>query len=809
MAKRKPKPIRKTADGRPIHSGKKYLLPDRRYRIDCRSTGGGRVIFETEAEADAALEENAAKKSKGEFRASKRSPTFGDALDLMDARNKREGLLEASKRGVESTVRMLRKRFGKLTFAELMATRLKPMKDWLLEERSERDAAQGTLSGYKSVISLACDEALDAGLIELNPVKAFGLKVPQKRKKERPLLTLEEISALVRAVLTRDARDRVDITFSSRAVMVFLALFTPWRDEEICGLCWDQVELPARRLRISRVVRRHEGLVDDTKTGPSGKRWMPLSPITVEVIEVHKERLKSRGYPVEGHNPVLVPGRLSLSKGGTFTTNAIVQTHWPAICDKAGFTMPDGSRKHSFYVLRHVAANMLETLGMRQGDLKRLGGWATYKTFQENYEHDAQFYDVLRREVEALARREPRLNLDLRTPEGMIDGLGYVFGIRWQKEGINVKWAPPRPKAASPLEAALIGEDGADPVPLLISGPTIELAPNRDTAVLAVGNGKSVVEQARLWQIERAKEMFAQGRPKSVIAAKLGVDHNTVGMWMREAEITHKRGRQGTTVLEVQKRELLELHVNHPELGVTELAKATGMRPGRVTHWLRKSGASPALRKMPDYKLGKDEARILAMVEQGKTLRQMAKVLGVSFSAIALFLKKRGLKTKNRSHGQFVDQYDADIQRLVAGGKKGGREITKELPAVSASGINRRIKKLGLKTELNGHRGGYRGRGERIDQYDADIRRMLAQGKDAAQIARELHTVSHGGVFKYIKRLGLNTSADRRANSACARGKKLAEAQRLKNGSGTDIGTHRELNGKKPSKISGETPLTP
>ena len=137
-----------------------------------------------------------------------------------------------------------------------------------------------TLGHIRSAIKLALDEAIRAGLMgSPNPVTEFGLRVPQiVKKSEREVLTLEEISTLIGGSLRRADREH-ELTYSARFMLVLIGLLAGLRNGECSGLQWDCIDLEGRTLHVRRAWRKGEGIIAETKTGKSGYRAVPMSPI--------------------------------------------------------------------------------------------------------------------------------------------------------------------------------------------------------------------------------------------------------------------------------------------------------------------------------------------------------------------------------------------------------------------------------------------------------------------------------------------------------------------------------------------------
>lgn len=611
-------------------AGKIIKLSDGRFRIDCRDSRGKRhrPAFATKDEAAAALSRIAAKKSNGEFFADGANTVFAKALDLLLARNEREGLAKASRLRVQSVINaQLRPALGARRLSEFPAERMRFVQEWFDDLARNKNLSSASLMHVRSAIKMALDEAIAAGLLGApNPVTEFKLRVPQfVKKSEREVLTLAEISTLVRTSLCRVHREWEE-TFCARFMLLLLGLLAGLRDGECCGLYWDCIDFDDRTIHVRRTWRKGEGIIAETKTGKSGYRSVPMSPILFAALSTYADRLRQLGYQLDG--PVLVSGRV-----GSVTPNAITGNHWPAIARKAGFIGEAEELAHTFYALRHTAANLWRTIGIPTDRLMTLMGHTDYHTTVSNYLHETPHFEVIRREVEALGLE--------RTPAGLIDGLGFVLARRWRDEGIEIECAPPR------SATQLIGSDAAaQQDPKMLSGTMIDLVPNSVSieAPPAEQINPYSLEALRARQRARAKELFELGWTKIRIGDELGVDPCTVSDWVRSADNIRwmrKTSHAERTVLIARCHQLRD---QNPEWSSTQLAKELGVHPSRVTLWERGRG-KPMPHQPGAHKIGKHEARIRQMLAEGLGCEQMARELdGVSKSGIAYFINRIGLR---------------------------------------------------------------------------------------------------------------------------------------------------------------------
>ena len=629
--------------------------------------------------------EFAAKKSAGEFFADGANITFDKALDLLIKRNISEGKSEAHRRRVKSVINAhLKPLFGKRKLNEFSAQRMCFVQEWMDDEAKHLGKAEQTLAHVKSACALAFDEAILKGHMGTPNPATEWLRVPKLNKKtRRELLTLEEISALVRGALCKAVEDKDELTWAARGMLALIALLASWRPAECTGLFWDCVDFDGRMLHMHRIWRLGGDIIRSSKTGESGMRSTPMSPILFAALWAYRERLQSMGRKTEGPVPVLVT-----TPGALFYPSSISAHHWPVLATKAGFMDADGGLKHSFYALRTTAANLWRTIGMQIDDVSGLMGHVRIDTTVGSYTRPTPHFSPIRREVEELMRRETVLE---RSPEGFIDALGFVLAQRWRAEGIEVGCAPPRSMTA---QIGYTAQRALTPTMLELV-PTVEPVP---PPII-----KSA-EDFRVWQIEKTKQLFKIGWTMTRIAAELRVGFPTVKHWLRHADISHTRGK----LPEDQRQDLMErvraYREEHPEASTTDIAKALGVHAKRITSWERRRGR-PMPHRPGAHKLGKHDAAIRRMLAEGRTCRQMAKILnGPSHSAIGYYINRLGLRdlrpVRNR-RGVRIEIHATRIKQLAAAGKSKeaiARELAGELGHPSRSGIIGFIDRNGVKT---------------------------------------------------------------------------------------------------------------
>ena len=414
------------------------------------------MVRDIEAEAIAALEQIAAQKSGGKSYVEGGNTTFSTLLDML-IEEKKSGLkpLQLNSRKVlESKIKKyLRPKFGTWKLREFSEDHMASVQN-LLKELAAGGMGHGTLGNVYSAFNQAFALAVTPPnphkpLLPRNLMVEFGVKCPQGRPKESgKVISLKEVSDLIRAVLTRINKgrwgDRSEPTFLARAVLVFLGMFTAFRNEEVGGLRWANVDFKGRKIYMRDVLRAGVGHVrEDSKTGKHGLRGFPLSPVLAAVLLMYRQRMESiLKRQIDDDDFVLTTGA---AKRRPVTTQAICIDHWPVIAHKAGFIDANGKFKYTYYDLRHTFANMHEKIGIPLFRVSKMLGHRTSRTTEESYLHDTREvdeYDIIVAQVNAFIAAHPVLAG--RTIADLIDALGHVLTRRWQAEGIEVGCAPLR-----------------------------------------------------------------------------------------------------------------------------------------------------------------------------------------------------------------------------------------------------------------------------------------------------------------------------------------------------------------------------
>ena len=204
--------------------------------------------------------------------------------------------------------------------------RYEGMKDFSLSAK--------TIRGLHAMLRQCLDQAVQERLIPYNP--AVGCKLPPKEKKEMHILPVEKISAYLAAAEEHGVLP-----------MFYLELTTGIRRGELVALLWDDLDLEAQTLTISKSAGRINGEVKVTQPKTANSvRTIYLPRETVDLLT--QEHTKHPG------NPIMFPSPVT---GKLYGPDCIGRLH-KILLKKAGIT-----ENIPFHGLRHTFA----TLAIQQG----------------------------------------------------------------------------------------------------------------------------------------------------------------------------------------------------------------------------------------------------------------------------------------------------------------------------------------------------------------------------------------------------------------------------------------------------------
>jgi integrase len=128
------------------------------------------------------------------------------------------------------------------------------------------------------VMKAACAWALKTGLLGRNPLA--GMPRPRVQQRAMKVWPLD------------DARRFLDMTKDDRLAAAWALLLTRGlRRGELCGLCWDSVDLEAKTVTISRTRIVVDGkAVESSPKTASSRRSVPLDDLLVARLKAHRAR---------------------------------------------------------------------------------------------------------------------------------------------------------------------------------------------------------------------------------------------------------------------------------------------------------------------------------------------------------------------------------------------------------------------------------------------------------------------------------------------------------------------------------------
>jgi integrase len=176
-----------------------------------------------------------------------------------------------------------------------------------------------------AILHKALEQAVRFNLIPTNP--AIKVDPPKVRHEEITPLSAEQANKLLD--VTRNESDRFEALYA-------LALTTGLRIGELLGLKWSDMDLDARRLRVSRQLQRsrEEGLIF-TEPKAASRRTVDLPARTVEALKRHRKRQVEETLKAGGayqDNDLVFAGDL----GGPIGPEKVTQRAFKPLLKRAG-----------------------------------------------------------------------------------------------------------------------------------------------------------------------------------------------------------------------------------------------------------------------------------------------------------------------------------------------------------------------------------------------------------------------------------------------------------------------------------------
>lgn len=261
--------------------------------------------------------------------------------------------------------------------------RLTPQVVQALIRKKEREGlSPRSVAIVRAVLRTALNHALRLGAVERNV--AALVDVPRQVRKEREWLTPEQGRRFLDAV----AEDR-------QAALYRLALSLGMRQGELIGLRWQDVDLDAGRLRVSRTLdRAGDGQTFKEPKTEQSRRTIDLPASVVAALRAHRDRQ---------HFERQAAGTRWQETGLVFVTPVGTALD-PANLLKAfkRHLQDAGLPEMRFHDLRHSAASMLLADGLPMNVVSDILGHSLTSTTVDIYAHVAP---AARREAAAVMDR--------------------------------------------------------------------------------------------------------------------------------------------------------------------------------------------------------------------------------------------------------------------------------------------------------------------------------------------------------------------------------------------------------------------
>lgn len=221
--------------------------------------------------------------------------------------------------------------FGQLMLGEL---RRKHIVEWV----NEQTASRKTVGNILSPLRIALNDAVDAELIEMNPLA--GWKLRRRDDKRRKVDDVDPFAA--------DERDAILAALPAQGRnLIQFAFWTGLRTSELCALEWADVDFVRGFVRVNKALTQYSDEPEDTKTD-AGEREVKLLAPALEALQAQKAHTYLAGAEVF-QNP---------RTGERWTGDQpIRRTLWQPALKRAGV------RYRRPYQTRHTYASMMLMAG--------------------------------------------------------------------------------------------------------------------------------------------------------------------------------------------------------------------------------------------------------------------------------------------------------------------------------------------------------------------------------------------------------------------------------------------------------------
>lgn len=233
-------------------------------------------------------------------------------------------------------------------FADLMPKDIYKLTKRDLQKAADAESKKYARKTVANALGLVCSVLRDYDI----DIKADDIKLPQKIKQHKKYLSAEDIAKLIDAA-------RGDIC----ELPIIMAVWLGMRVSEICGLCWDCVDLDNNTIEIRRAFvpdKNNQYRVKETPKNESSQR-------TIELPNYIAVKLRSMYHGQTGRVCTQHP-------------NTVLR-HVHKLCADQGIT---DSTTHG---LRHSNAAVMVALNVADRYAMARNGWSTEYTFKQVYSY--------------------------------------------------------------------------------------------------------------------------------------------------------------------------------------------------------------------------------------------------------------------------------------------------------------------------------------------------------------------------------------------------------------------------------------
>ncbi len=258
------------------------------------------------------------------------------------------------------------KRFVALKAEEFVSRAKETTNDAPAEGTPARKKARWTIQGYLVPLKAAYNQAIEDGLVALNPASRLGrlFRGTQDRRSHIQPLTREEVVTLLKTAETR---------YSMLAPVLLCGVRAGLRMGELIGLQWGDVDFHSGFLEVRRAV-----VMGDITTPKNHKiRRIDMSPQLADTLQRLKE---VRQLELMAHGKAM-PEWVFLSPEGLRWDERNLRRGWYRLLSHAGL------RRVRFHDLRHTWVSLLIQTGAHAKYIQEQAGHSSIQVTMDTYGH--------------------------------------------------------------------------------------------------------------------------------------------------------------------------------------------------------------------------------------------------------------------------------------------------------------------------------------------------------------------------------------------------------------------------------------